>query len=88
MKTINELKSNLTELEFAMLESIVGAYTFDNNVCYDCELTPSEKGVVGSLVKKELIYDSFGDMHNEQGYENSNFFPADFILDIYGLKHY
>ena len=88
MKTINDLKSNLTNLEFEMLETIVGAYSFDNNVCYDYELTASEKGIVGSLVKKELVYDSFNGMHNQEGYENSNWFPSDLVLDIYGLEHY
>jgi hypothetical protein len=88
MKTINELKSNLTELEFEMLESIVSYYSFDDNVCYQEKLTASQKGIIGSLVKKQLVYDSFNDMHNELGYENSNFFPSDLVLDIYGLQHY
>tara|TARA_R110000868_G_scaffold232575_1_gene486110 strand:+ start:229 stop:483 length:255 start_codon:yes stop_codon:yes gene_type:complete len=84
MKTINELKSNLTELEFTMLESIVGAYNINNNICYDYKLTASEKGIVGNLIKKELIYDSCDLTIGLK----SNFFPADLILDIYGLEHY
>ncbi len=88
MKTIEELKSALTEKEFTMLELIVSCYHMLDNICYDDELSPSEKGVVGSLVKKGFIYDSFVDMHHEDGHEKSNFFPATIILDIYGLEHY
>ncbi len=88
MKTINDLKSNLTELEFTMLETIVKSYSFDDNICYNYKLTASEKGIVGSLVKKGLVYDSFEDMHDEEGYEDSNWFPISTILDIYELKHY
>lgn len=88
MKTIAELKSTLTEKEFTMLETIVSCYHMLDNICYDDKLSPSEKGVVGSLVKKGLIYDSFEDMHHEDGYSQSNFFPSTVILDLYGLEHY
>ena len=37
---------------------------------------------------KEEVYDSFEDMHDEEGYEDSNWFPIYTILDIYGLEHY
>lgn len=88
MKTLTDLKGQLTELEFNTLEMIVNCYDMYNNICYDDKLTPSEKGVFGSLVKKGLIYDSFEDMHHETGYSQSNFFPSERILDIYGLEHY
>ena len=84
MKTINDLKLNLTELEFKMLESIVGAYYISNNICYDCKLNASEKGIIGNLVKKELVYDS-SDLTIGL---KSNFFPSELVLDIYGLEHY
>lgn len=88
MKTIEELKLALTEKEFTMLELIVSCYDMLDNICYDDKLSPSEKGVVGSLVKKGLVYDSFEGMHHEDGYSQSNFFPSEVILDIYGLEHY
>jgi hypothetical protein len=86
MTTINELKASTTELEFEMLSKIVGYYTFDDNICYAESLTASEKGIVGSLVKKRLVYDSFIS-ETAKGYK-SNFFPADEVLDVYGLEHY
>ena len=86
MKTINELNATLTTLEIEMLEKIVKSYDLDCNICYQVSLTPSQKGVVGSLIKKGLIYDSF-ESEEGQGY-NSNFFPSDLVLDIYGLEHY
>jgi hypothetical protein len=86
MKTLQELHAKLTTSEIEMLSEIVGYYTFDDNVCYQQPLTSSQKGVLGSLIKKGLVYDSFISESGE-GYE-SNFFPCDEVLDIYGLKHY
>ena len=86
MKTLQELNATLTTLEIEMLSEIVSYYTFDDNVCYQQPLTASQKGVVGSLVKKGLVYDAFVSEDSE-GYE-SNFFPCDEVLDIHGLKHY
>ena len=87
MKTLQELKSQLTENEFQMLDEIVGWYDFDCNLCFTKKLTSSEKGTIGSLVKKGLVYDSFEDEMGE-GYESSNFFPSDAVLDIYNMRHY
>jgi hypothetical protein len=84
MTTINELKANLTNLEFQMLELITGAYDINNNICYDCKLSASEKGIIGNLIKKELVYDSCDLTIGLK----SNFFPSDLVLDIYGLEHY
>ena len=86
MKTLNDLKSKLTEKEFSTLEMIVNCYDKYDNICYDGKLTASEKGIFGSLVKKGLIYDSFEGMNNEDS--NSNFFPSYSVLDIYGIEHY
>jgi hypothetical protein len=83
---LEELKASTTDLEFQMLTEIVEHYDFENNLCYTKALTPSEKGVVGSLVKKGYIYDSFSNETGE-GY-TSNFFPSNEVLDIYGLEHY
>jgi hypothetical protein len=88
MKNLQELKETLTSLEFEMLNKIVKSYDMRNNICYDYKLTPKEKGIVGNLVKKGLVYDSFIDMHDEDGYENSNWFPSDLVLDINGLPHF
>jgi hypothetical protein len=85
--TIQDLKSNLTKKEFAMLEEIVGFYSFDDNLCYTEPLTPSQKGVVGSLVKKGLVYDSFEGMYDD-GYQDANWFPSEEVLDLYKLEHY
>jgi hypothetical protein len=86
MKTINQLNETLTSLEIEMLSKIIESYDFDSNICYQKSLTSTEKGIVGSLVKKGLVYDSF-ESEEGQGYE-SNFFPSDLVLDIYGLQHY
>lgn len=86
MKTINELKLNLTELEFKMLVEIASCYNFYNNRCYNEKLTPKEKGIVGNLVKKGLIYDSFefGFPEEKQG----NFYPEPIVLEIFEIDMY
>jgi hypothetical protein len=86
--TKESLKASLTLKEFAMLEEIISWYTFDDNVCFMRQTTSSEKGLITQLKNKELIYDSFEGMHDEIDYERSNWFPSEFILDIYGLEHY
>jgi hypothetical protein len=86
MKTIEQLKAATTEKEFLMLSEIIEYYSFEDNICYQQPLTNQEKGIIGSLIKKGLVYDSFISEFGE-GY-NSNFFPCDMVLDIYGLKHY
>ena len=85
MKTINDIKNQLTDLEFSMLENIVGCYDMRDNICYDYKLTATEKGVMGSLVKKGLVYDSFNNMPD---YPKGNFFPSEDVLDIYALPYY
>ena len=88
MKNLSLLQSqyNLTELENSMLISIIENYTFDDNECYTFSLSNSEKGIVGSLVKKGLVYDSYAgtDLANN----GSNFFPLENVLDFCGLQHY
>jgi hypothetical protein len=90
MKTIQDLKNELTDLEFAMLDNIVGYYDMLNNICYNYKLTATEKGVVGSLVKKGFVYDSFGNFQDDlaQDMPKGNFFPNDVVLDAYGLPYY
>ena len=78
---------SLTELEATMLQDIVSYYEFTDNICYIFNLTPQQKGIIGSLVKKGLVYDSFEGM-NGNGYKDSNFFPSEEVLDIFGLEHY
>ena len=85
MKTINDIKNQLTDLEFSMLANIVGNYDMLDNICYNYKLTATEKGVVGSLVKKGFVYDSFGNMPD---YDKGNFFPSEDVLDIYALPYY
>jgi hypothetical protein len=86
--TQEQIKSELTPLELSMLETIVSCYDIDDNICYSGKLSSTEKGVIGSLVKKKLVYDSFEDMHNEIGYGDSNFFPSYAVLDAYNKPHY
>jgi len=86
--TKETLKSTLTEKEFEMLENIVDAYNINNNVCFMTKTTNSEKGLITQLQNKGLIYDSFNGMHNEYGYESSNWFPIYEVLDAYELEHY
>jgi hypothetical protein len=90
MKTIQDLKNELTDLEFTMLDNIVGYYDMLNNTCYNYKLTTTEKGVVGSLVKKGFVYDSFGNFQDDlaQDMPKGNFFPNDVVLDAYGLPYY
>ena len=88
MKTINDLKLNTTELEFKMLVEISSYYDFYNNRCYNEVLTAKEKGIVGSLVKKGLIYNSFEDKADFPDEKQGNFYPADIILEIFGIEYY
>ncbi len=75
---------NLTPKEQEYLRLIFNSYSEEDNICYNEALTPTEKGVFGSLVKKGLIYDSFEGMHHEQGYEMANFFPSGDVIDLFG----
>lgn len=82
MITKKRLKSDLTKGEFDMLKTIVDLYDPVDNLCYSRELTPSEKGVIGSLVKRGLVYDSFKGI---EGYP-SNFFPSEDVLMAFGVE--
>jgi hypothetical protein len=75
---------NLTALENEMLNVIIDWYDADDNICYQQKLTPSQKGVIGSLVKKGLIYDSFDGMEGT-GYDG-NFFPSEEVLTAAGIE--
>jgi hypothetical protein len=75
---------NLTALENEMLNEIVAFYDELDNICYQQKLTASQKGVIGSLIKKGLIYDSFDGMEGK-GYE-SNFFPSEEVLIAAGIE--
>ena len=81
-----QLKFNLTDLETAMLTTIVQYYRFDDNECYMTNLSNSEKGIIGSLVKKQLVYDCYAD--TDLASNGSNFFPEGSVLDFCGLQHY
>jgi hypothetical protein len=65
------MEKKLTNLESELLKEIIGLYNEDDNICFNRQLTNQEKGIISSLVKKELIYDSFEGM---EGY-NHNYFP-------------
>jgi len=88
MKNLNQLQSqfNLTDLETEMLTTIVEYYRFDDNECYMANLSNSEKGIIGSLVKKKLVCDCYAD--TDLAINGSNFFPEESVLDFCGLQHY
>lgn len=74
---------DLTALEIKMLNDIIDCYDVDDVICYQAKLTPSQKGVIGSLIKKGLVYDSFvGD--GGIG-DNGNFYPSEEILIAAGI---
>ena len=79
MKNLQQ-EFSLTELETKMLNDIVGFYDSEDNICFQRTLSQSEKGVIGSLVKKELIYDSFEGIE-----EVGNYFPNGNVLEYLGL---
>lgn len=91
MKNATELqaKFNLTESESFMLSEIVSWYKFEDNICFDCQikhLTNNSIGLLGSLTKKGLIYDSYKGTDLES--EGFNFFPVESVLDFCELQHY
>jgi hypothetical protein len=70
------MNTQLTALENELLNEIVGMYDENDNLCFTRELTNQEKGVMSSLVKKGLVYDSF-ESEKGEGYESHNYFPSD-----------
>jgi len=68
------MQITLTSLEEAMLLEICKDYDVENNECFIDSLSKQAKGVIGSLVKKNLIYDSFED---RDLFDYSNFFPME-----------
>ena len=80
MKNLQQ-EFSLTELETEMLSVIVKCYDSEDNICFQRTLTQSEKGVMGSLVKKELVYDSCNGVE-----EDGNFFPSENVLEYLGLN--
>jgi len=47
------------------------------------KLSPSQKGIAGSLVKKGFIYDSYDGMEDE-----GNWFPTSDVRDAYNLPEH
>ncbi len=75
------MKPTLSQLEYDLLTEIISCEDEDCNICFDRQLTPSEKGVMSSLVKKDLVYDAFegegGANHIGAGYDKHNYFPTE-----------
>ena len=89
MKTISDIKSQLTENEFSMLELIISEYNHKDVVCYTHRLTPSQKGIIGSLVKKDIVYDSYeGFGHDDPDHQEGNWFPSYDVVQAYGLPEH
>jgi len=76
---MNTQKIKLTNLETKLLNEIVSMYDEDCNMCFTRTLTQSEKGVISSLVKKGLVYDSFEfDKHLQNlSRVEHNYFPSE-----------
>jgi len=55
---MGNLKQTLTTKEIKLLTDIIEYYDEDELEGYLDQLSPSEKGVAGSLVKKGLIFDA------------------------------
>lgn len=66
------MTTQLTNLENQLLNEIIKMYDEEDNLCFTRQLTQQEKGVISSLVKKGLVYDSFENMENE----SHNYFPS------------
>jgi len=64
-----------TQKERDLLNEVKAFYDENCNLCFTRELTNEEKGVMGSLVKKGLVYDSF-ENETGQGYQRHNYFPS------------
>jgi hypothetical protein len=60
----NEQNNKLTDLEIKVLGMVSRSQIEDGFSEYDSVSSASEKGILGSLVKKELVYDA---REHEQG---------------------
>ena len=65
-----------TQKERDLLNEIKANYDENDNLCFTRQLTQEEKGVIGSLVKKGLIYDSF-EFESGEGYDKHNYLPSE-----------
>jgi hypothetical protein len=89
MKTIEDIKNQLTEGEFLMLALIVHEYNPKDVVCYTSRLTPSQKGTIGSLVKKDMVYDSYAGFGNDDpDHQEGNWFPSYDVVKAFGLPEH
>lgn len=68
------MSKKLTNLEVKLMEEITSMYDETCNTCFTRQLTSQEKGIISSLVKKGLIYDSF-EGESGYGYDKHNYFP-------------
>jgi hypothetical protein len=59
----------LTKKEIELLTEIIAFYDEDDFEGYITQLTPSQKGVAGSLVKKDLIFDASDYDDNEANWK-------------------
>ena len=67
------MTNKLTNLEIELLNEIIEMYDENDNLCFTRQLTNQEKGIMSSLVKKGLVYDSFEGI---DGYSH-NYFPSE-----------
>jgi len=71
------MKTGLTQSEIKLLNEIVSLEDDLNNICFNRKLTANEKGVIGSLVKKGMIYNAFDELEMYgHGYDQHNYFPT------------
>ena len=88
MKTIEDIKNELTDKELEMLLLVIEAYEPKDVSCYTKRLTASQKGIVGSLVKKEMLYDSYADFDSIEIHSKGNWFPTEEVLEAFGLPEH
>jgi Mg/Co/Ni transporter MgtE len=86
MNTIENIKSQLTENEYNMLNLILSEYESTDVSCYTKRLTDSQKGIVGSLIKKGMVYDAYeGISSDDSDHNKGNWFPEDHVIEAFGL---
>jgi hypothetical protein len=80
MKNLQQ-QFSLTELEASFLNIIAKHFDLEDNICFQKKLSASEKGIIGSLVKKGLVYDSYNGVEEE-----ANFFPSENVIEYLELN--
>ena len=62
------MKTQLTQNEIAILNDVANCQIEDGFSEYTSVDSPSEKGILGSLVKKELVYNCYSEIEESYMY--------------------